>query len=162
MSPSEIARAVRLRLAAELADDRAALDAIARSVAALCAPAKDPADEWMRVLALAFQVERWYTAVEATLTRLLRTLDGDVPAGPAWHQEILRAASVAIDEGRPAILSRQTVGPLTELLKLRHLARHGYETEPELARMLDHAGRVEDAQAALGPDLDALAAWLKA
>jgi hypothetical protein len=88
---------VKLRLASELVDDLANLLDLAKSVALLLEPAADEQDEWMRPLALAFQVERWYTAAEATLLRLLRALDGDVPAGPTWHPEVLRASAAAIE-----------------------------------------------------------------
>jgi hypothetical protein len=48
VSPAEVARAIRLRAAAELADDRAALEALADGIARLLAPAADPDDDWMR------------------------------------------------------------------------------------------------------------------
>ncbi|HEY6461869.1 MAG TPA: hypothetical protein VIY73_17005 [Polyangiaceae bacterium] len=115
----------------------------------------------MRALALAFEIERWYSAAEAMLERIVRAIDGDVPAGPTWHAELLRAASVAIDELRPAIVSREAAGELRELLKFRHFARHGYDRDPEPARMAEHAARVERAHGALGASLDAFGAWLR-
>ena len=59
-------------------------------------------------------------------------------------------------------MSRAALEELRELLRFRHLARHGYEREPELAMMVDHAERVRHAHAALTASLDALAAWLRA
>jgi hypothetical protein len=141
MSPAEVASAVRLRLAAELSDDRATLLTLADELARLHEPAADARDEWMRAAALAFQIERYYTAVEALLTRVLRQIDGDVPAGPASHQEVLRAASVALEGGRPAIVSPEAAVELRELLKFHHLARHGYEARPELSRLCELATR---------------------
>ena len=161
MSPVEVARTVRLRLAAELADDRAALAILAQAIVSLIAPAPDARGEWMRSLALAFEVERYYTAVEALLARALRAIDGDAPASGAWHQELLRGASVGIDGGRPALLSRAAANDLRELLKFRHLARHGYEVEPELGRMVEHAERIGRAHADLEGSLAAFDAWLR-
>lgn len=161
MSPREVAAAVRLRLAAELRDDADMIGRLAAAVRALREPAADARDDWMRALALAFEVERFYTAVEATLTRLLRSLDGDVPEGPTSHQELLRASSVPIEGGRPALLGRDVLVELRELLKFRHLARHGYEAEPDLARMIDHGARVERAHAGLASGFAALEAWLR-
>ena len=162
MTPPEVARAVKLRLASELADDRASLLDLAQSVGLLLEPAADEQDEWMRPLALAFQVERWYTAAEAMLLRLLRALDGDAPAGPTWHQDVLRAAAVAIEGGRPALLTRDALGEMQELLKFRHLARHGYEAAPEPSRMVEHGRRVGRASEALTASLTALDRWLRA
>ncbi len=161
MSPGEIARAVRLRLAAELRDDRAAVDALAGEIARLTIPAADARDDWMRALALAFQLERYYTAVEAMIGRALRQLDGDVPTGPASHLEILRGASVALDGGRPVIVSTESADDLRELLKFRHLARHGYEARPELPRLLELAAVVARVRPSLDQSLDALDGWLR-
>jgi hypothetical protein len=161
VAPDEVAHVVRLRVAAELADDRASLDRLAAAIATLCAPAADERGEWMRSLALAFEVERYYTAVESMLVRALRAVDGDLPTGPGSHQEILRAASVAIDGIRPALLGAESAALLRELLKFRHLARHGYEIDPELARMVEHAGRVAQLQPVLTRDWVAFEVWLK-
>jgi hypothetical protein len=116
----------------------------------------------MRGLALAFEVERFYTAVESALVRCLRALDGDVPAGANWHLEVLRAASVALPGGRPRLVSAEAVADLRELLKFRHLARHGYEQEPVLARMQEHAERVARASEHVAQSLGSLRAWLLA
>ncbi len=80
VSPVEIAAAVKLRLAAELADDLKSVERLAEGVARLAVPG---ADEWMRALALAFEIDRYFTAVESILLRAIRTLDGDVPRGSA-------------------------------------------------------------------------------
>jgi hypothetical protein len=160
VSPIEVAHALRLRLAAELVEDRAALDALAAAVARLLPPAADERGEWMRGLALAFEIERFYTAVEATLARVLRALDGEVPSGSGWHQDLLRAAAVEVKGGRPALVSQAAVRELRELLKFRHLARHGYESEPELGRMTEHAARVLRIQPEMALTFGAVDAWL--
>jgi hypothetical protein len=162
MSPADTARAIRLRLAGEMADDRASLDRLADAIASLVPPAADERGEWMRGLALAFEVERYYTAIETLLTRVLRTIDGDVPSGAGWHQEVLRGAAVALEGVRPAIVPHEIVADMRELLKFRHLARHGYEADPVLPRMVEHAERVGRAHPMLVAALDAFAAWLRA
>jgi hypothetical protein len=116
----------------------------------------------MRGLALAFEVDRYYTALESLLSRLLRTLDGDVPSGPSWRLELLSAAAAAIEGIRPALVAEDAMPELRELLKFRRLARHGYETEPELARMVEHAARVLRAHRALAVGFDAPSVWLLA
>jgi len=161
VSPAEAAATVRRRLASELSRERKALDRLASQIQSLRDPAPDPRGEWMRALALAFEVERYYTAVESLLARLLRTLDGSIPSGHAWHLELLSAAAARVDDGRPPLIGEEALEDLREVLKFRHLARHGYETEPELRRMEEHAERVARAHAALGVSFDALAAWLR-
>lgn len=161
MSPGEVAAIVRLRLASELADDLSALERLTAAIESLQAPAGDERGEWMRTLALAFEVERYYTAAEGMLSRIVRTLDGDVPTGPASHLELLRAATATIEGVRPAILDPATSAELRELLKFRHLARHGYEVEPDLTRMVEHAARVARIQPGLAARMAELARWLR-
>ena len=162
MSPEDVARTIRLRVAAELADDRAALETLTDGIARLLAPAADPKDDWMRAFALAFQLERHYTAVEALVVRILRQLDGDVPSGPNSHLELLRAASVSLEGGRPAILSPEALTELRELLKFRHLARHGYEVEPNLTKLAELGVRVARLRVPLAESLEAFDRWLRA
>jgi hypothetical protein len=162
LTPPDVARTVKLRLISELGDDRASLEDLARSTASLLDPAADARDEWMRPLALAFVIERWFTAAGATLSRALRALDGDVPTGGTWHQELLRPSVASIEGGRPALLSREALVDMQELLKFRHLARRGYEAAPEQARMVEHGKRVQRANAALAISFATLDSWLRA
>lgn len=133
MSAEAVAKAIRLRLAAELAGERATLRRLATSIAELAATTEGT--DVMRTLALAFQLERFYTAVESTLSRILRTIDGDVPAGANSHTDILRAASVEVEGLRPAVLTEEATTLLRELLGFRHYARHGYDVAPQRDRI---------------------------
>lgn len=137
MSAEAVARAVRLRLAAELAGERASLRRLATSIAELASTTEGT--EAMRTLALAFQLQRFYTAVESILSRILRTIDGDVPEGADSHVEILVAASVDVEGLRPAVLSEDATTLLRELLGFRHYARHGYDVTPQRERILELA-----------------------
>jgi len=161
VSPAEIAEIVKRRLAAELDDERVVLENLARAIERLLPPTDDVRGEWMRALALAFEVDRWYTAAESILVRILRTLDGTVPAGPNGHADVLRAAAVEVEGCRPAIVTHDTLTELRELLRFRHLARHGYEREPDLALMSEHAARVARTHESLHHSLDALGLWLR-
>jgi len=159
VSPLEVARATLLRLSAELEGDRASLSRLASSIRDLLAASPDAGA--MRALALAFQLERFYTAVEGLLARTLRTLDGDVPAGRDWHLDLLRAASVPIEGLRAAVLPSDVLPDLRELLGFRHYARHGYDTPPVTERVVDLAAVALRAHASLDPALAAFAASLR-
>lgn len=161
MSPAEIAEAVRRRLAAELHGDRASIARLAESIASLGAAAGKGGDETTRCLALAFQIERFHTAVEAVLTRVLRVIDGDVPSGNDWHLELLRASSVEVAGLRPALVPVEAVPLLRELLGFRHYARHGYDSVPDPARIETLAGVVARAHALLDASLASLENGLK-
>jgi hypothetical protein len=160
MSPSELAEVTRLRLAAQLEEDLGSLQRLASAIERLLLCTDDQQREWLRVRALSFELERWYTAVESTIERALRTLDGSVPEGRNWHEELLRDAGIAITGFRPALLSEDTVAALREVMRFRHFARHGYDREPEVERV-DELGRVAlAAHAACMTSLGELRTWL--
>jgi len=161
MSPAEVAALARLRLAAELDQDREGLRSLASAILRLQHRTDDSDREWLRVRALSFEIERWYTAMEATLERVLRALDGAVPAGPSWHDELLRSAAVPIEGLRPAVISPEAVDALREVRRFRHFARHGYDREPDPARVDELARVALGAQSASDASLVALGIWLR-
>jgi len=160
LSPIEVASVVRARLATELEDDLRALDRLASAIREMLARSQDVKQEWLRVRALSFEIERWYTAVEATLERCVRILDGSIPEGRSWHDELLRAAGLAIAGFRPALVSQRAVESLREVMRFRHFARHGYDREPD-ANRVDELGRVTlAAHEACANSLGELRLWL--
>jgi thioredoxin-like negative regulator of GroEL len=72
MSPSEIATAVRWRLASDIEIELASQVRVAERIATLRPRlASDPGD-WVVAAAMAFEIERWYTAVESLFVRITR------------------------------------------------------------------------------------------
>lgn len=161
MSPREVATAVRWRLASDIQAELASQARVAERIAILRSRLESDADDWIMASATAFEIERWYTAVESLFERILRTLDGDVPVGPSHHRELLRVAALAVEPLRPALLPPEAESDFRELLGFRHFARHAYDVEPEPARMLEHGDRVARLQVALSASLAELAVRLR-
>jgi hypothetical protein len=160
MSPHEVAEVVRARLAAQLEEDLQSLDRLASAIRRLLTRTGDSQQEWLRVRALSFEIERWYTAIESALERALRSLDGSTPEGRSWHEDLLRNAGLPIEGFRPALVSRQAVEGLREVMRFRHFARHGYDREPDVDRV-DELGRVAlAAHTACVVSLGNLRTWL--
>jgi len=164
MAPHEVSRALRVRLAAELRLDLASVERRAGAVAELvAAPSQEEAAiAHMRSLALAFELERFYTAVENSLERAIQALDGAVPRGSHWHTELLHAASVAVPGFRPALLTPEAACALRELLSFRHFARHSYDAEPDVKRLVDLAAQVAAVASAWRASMPLLFAELEA
>ena len=79
-------------------------------------------------------VDAAFSAVEAALERLLVEVDGNVPAGPRHHAELLRRAVIPIPTLRAAVLPGEVFRDLDALRGFRHAYRHVYEGfEYELA-----------------------------
>jgi hypothetical protein len=162
MSPGEVASVIRLKLAADIDRDLRALRELAERAATLHQRLAADNTDWVCALALAFEVERYYTGLEALLERLLGELDGQVVVGPRRHQEVLRAALTAVEPHRPALLPAAIAADLRELLGFRHLARHAYEIEPDPQRMLGHGARLGRVHGAIEAHFGALASRLRA
>ena len=160
MSPHEVAEVVRARLAAQLEEDLRVIERLALAIRQLSTRTNDSQHEWLRVRALSFEIERWYTAIESALERALRSLDGSTPEGRSWHEDLLRNAGLAVDGFRPALVSREAVEGLREVMRFRHFARHGYDREPDVDRV-DELGSVAlAAHAACAVSLGELRSWL--
>ncbi|MGB0678890.1 MAG: hypothetical protein ACPGUV_04440 [Polyangiales bacterium] len=161
MPPDVEKQARLLRLAAELEAEMHAIGKLAQAVRDLEQGGGDAHSEWMRSLALAFSLERYYTAVESALMRALRAIDGSVPAGERWHLELLNHAHLHVPGLRPALIQPAQADALREILKFRHLARHGYDTEPELRRLAELALQVRDVTPRVIADLQRFCAHLR-
>lgn len=160
VSPNEIAEVIRARLAAQLSEDLKAVERLASAISQLLVRTDDNPREWLRVRALSFEIERWYTAIESTLERALRSLDGTAPEGRSWHDDLLRNAGLAIDGYRPALVSQEAVERLREVMRFRHYVRHGYDREPNADRV-NELGRVAlAAHVACAASLGELRNWL--
>jgi hypothetical protein len=84
----------------------------------------------------------YYTALEALLERVARAVDEEVPAGPAWHSELITQMSLEIPGLRPPVIPEQVVRELNELRKFRHFFRNVYVLDPDGSRVLEHVDRV--------------------
>lgn len=145
------------RLRAEVAFDRGALERRAQELAGLdLRPDAGPALCAQAAVAL----HHAYGSVESILLRVARRVDGDMPSGGDWHQEPLHAMGLASDGIRPAVLSRESVSALRELLSFRHFFRHAYAVALEAERLSVLRGRLHAALPRLLSELDALDRFL--
>jgi hypothetical protein len=161
LSPTEAAAVTRLALAADLERERDTIRDLVESIEELGRERAHLGDKtWS--LATSFQLERFYTAVEALTVRALIALDGAVSTGPTWHADVLRVGSLAIDSLRPPILSPDSVSALRELLGFRHYARHGYDAAPRASKVEAIVRELPALHVALERGWDALDADLRA
>ncbi len=80
-------------------------------------------------------VHDFYTGAERIFEKVSVELDGGVPAGRAWHRDLLLAMTLEVPSRRPALLSEATAQQLEELLRFRHLFRNVYGFELQWARL---------------------------
>ena len=159
MSEGGLARARLLRLCSELSHERVVAERLAAGVLADAdrlargAPG-DPTSDGERgaIAVVAVGLHRWYSALESMIERIERSF-GTLPVGPEWRAELLVGAAWEIPGVRPAIVPREHLDPLRELLKVRHFFRHAYAVELDRPRLLVLA---DDLRAVHAPVLGAM------
>lgn len=145
------------RLRAEVSSDRRTFEARVEELGALTLDSEASA----AVLAqAAVALHHAYSAVEAALERVARTLEGGTPEGPASHQALLEAMALDIEGVRPAIVSAQSIALLRRLLGFRHFFRHAYAATWDAAQLADLRQKAIALRPLLAADFDRLDALL--
>ncbi|WP_296698919.1 hypothetical protein [Thiocapsa sp. UBA6158] len=145
------------RLRAEIRFDRAAFEA---RLSELQAIKLDAATDAAHCAQAAVALHHAYSAIESIMQRTARAIDGDLPSGAEWHQSLLHAMGLDIEGIRPAVLSRESVAALRELLAFRHFFRHAYAVEFDPERLASLRGGLLDAAPRLAHELTALDTFL--
>jgi hypothetical protein len=151
MSPEQRASLAELaRLRAELAANRAAMRRALADVEAVLSSWGGQVPDRAHLALAAVALHGWYGGLEAVLERAVRAIDGAVPAGDAWHRELLSQAMVEVPGVRPAILERTLFPQLVGLLEFRHFFRHAYGVELDPSKLRENLQRA----AAIAPEVD--------
>ncbi len=74
---------------------------------------------------LAALLHSFYTGIENIFKRIAEEIDGQLPAGEAWHRELLDVMA-GPGKARPAVISKGVVERLDAYLDFRHFFRHAY------------------------------------
>ena len=114
---------------------------VARVRRAMEASAGDAVDSDLYWDAVALNLHDFYTGLERVLRHIAAEIDGHLPAGGEWHQELLRQMAIPLPRIRPAIFSNETIKRLDEYLRFRHVVRHVYafEFDPQRIKPLAEA-----------------------
>ena len=79
------------------------------------------------IYAVAVNLQHFYTSLETIFKRVAKELEGDLPSGESWYQELLEQMFIEIEDIRPPLFSNNIKKELDELRRFRHVVRHGYE-----------------------------------
>jgi hypothetical protein len=150
--PADRRSAIELRrLLRDNEADAQVLDVLRAEIAAVGARSGTRGPEALAYLAV--KLHAWYTAFESILERIARVVEGSQPAGPSYHQDLLRGMSLPLSEVRPAVINAGRSAELSELLAFRHFFRHAYAVALDEAELRRHAARLERAHAGVREDL---------
>jgi len=109
------------RIKAELSDIKAVVKRITGGWERLRATGDD-----YYLDSVALNLHTFYSALEKIFTLIATNVDGAMPEGPSWHQDLLIQMKGEIKNIRPAVLSQETCQMLDEYRAFRHVVRNVY------------------------------------
>jgi hypothetical protein len=75
---------------------------------------------------VALNLHGFYSGVERLFEKIAGSIDGSMPEGANWHQELLNQMAIEVPGVRPAVISVELKGKLEEYRGFRHVVRNVY------------------------------------
>ncbi len=129
--PENIYLALQQRLEDELAMIRQTVDTLSTLLAQA-----DTIPEIALVPATAGYTEDFYTGCERLAERVVVALDGGLPTGENWHQQLLQQAAETGGQERPPLWEQSLLLELDAYRRFRHRVRHLYNLDLDSEQVL--------------------------
>ena len=100
-----------------------------------------PEEPNLYVDAVALNLHSFYSGMERLFELIARHVDQDLPAGEAWHRDLLQQMTQDRPKIRPGVIRQDNANILDEFRRFRHLVRHTYTTNLMPEKMI---GLMED------------------
>ncbi len=84
---------------------------------------------------VALNLHGFYSGVERLFELIATQVDDTMPAGEAWHRQLIDQMAREIPETRPAVIDEFIAVALDEFRKFRHLVRNVYTIHLDSERM---------------------------
>lgn len=152
---------VYLTLAGRITQILADIDRIAQRAELLMSKARSSGDEGY-LDGVALNLHSFYTAIESLFEDIARTVDGALPEGANWHQELLLQMSAELKGSRPAVIRRSTRNCLDDYRAFRHLVRNVYSFNLRPKRLSDLVDALRSCFSDVRHDLDEFSRFLLA
>lgn len=83
--------------------------------------------------AAALNLHDFFGGVERIFQQIGTTVDGELPAGPDWHRQLMDQMQQDMPDLRPPVLSTGVINTLDEFRRFRHVVRniYAFEFDPE-------------------------------
>jgi hypothetical protein len=120
--------------AARIRQEVPALDAVAARAEGAWAEATGAEDDYLADAA-ALNLHGFYAGLERVFVVAAERVDGSLPGGTNWHQELLWQMASEITEARPAVLDADLAARLDDFHGFRHVVRNVYLQRLDDARV---------------------------
>ena len=109
---------------------------------------------------LAGYIVDFFTCCERIGERVAVSLDGGLPKGDDWHQQLLWQMTNQEVQHRPVLWPKELGQILDDYRKFRHVARHVYNTKLDPARVMVLAEAIPSVQVQVRSALESFNQWL--
>lgn len=110
--------------------------------------------------ALASYTENFYSGCEKLAERIAVELDGGLPSGSNWHEQLLLQMSESGGQGRPPLFEQSLTRSLGEYRRFRHRVRHLYNFDLDDQKVLTMAQQVPATFAEIQQAVEVFGGWL--
>jgi hypothetical protein len=114
----------------------------------------------MLIRATALSLHAFYSGLERLFEQIARRVDGRLPAGEAWHRDLLFQMASELERVRPAVLNEEEARQLQAYLAFRHVVRNIYTENLIPQRVRDLVDLLPGLWAQVRRQLEALANYL--
>lgn len=151
-----------LRLAAAVREQRQQISRVVGEAREALADFPDRVPPPRELRGIGAIVHDFYTGIEHLFEKIAPELNGGLPAGAAWHRELLQNMTLDLPGVRPRLLRPETVRALEEFLRFRHLVRNPYGFELDWKRLNALLERLPAAWSQVEADVERFLAFLDA
>jgi len=75
---------------------------------------------------VALNLHGFYSCLERIFELIAKNIDGSLPQGENWHQELLKQMMIEIKQVRPPVISKTLYSSLNDYRGFRHVVRNVY------------------------------------
>jgi len=150
-----------MTLAERIRDEIVDLDRSVTRASAAWERGKVSVDQDYYLDAVALNLHGFYSGVERLFELTARHIDGAVPNGGSWHQDLINQMAQEMSDVRPAMISTGVAAGLDEYRRFRHLVRNIYATNLVPTKMQGLLERLLPLWNRLRAELVAFAAFLE-
>ena len=110
---------------------------------------------------VALNLHGFYSGVERLFEKIAGSIDGSMPEGANWHQELLNQISIEVPGVRPAVISAELKEKLEEYRGFRHVVRNVYTYHLDPAKVKPLVKNIRRVRKKLEKELSAFARFIQ-
>ncbi len=137
------------------------LNELLEKYAPLLQKSKTQEPDFIEMASLSVLLHAFYNGLENIFARIARKIDGELPTGPNWHQDLLAQMQRETASRKIVVVSAATAIDLQEYLGFRHFARHAYPLDLEWDLMKDLIERLPELHTRVLGEIGAFVEYLK-